>query len=259
MNRLSSGRKSGFYAIFALLFFSAVAFVNAEKKKIKLWLIGDSTMAAKQVKFYPETGWGMPFACFFDSSVVVDNRAQNGRSTKSFMTEGRWIAVMNEMNADDWVLIQFGHNDEIPTKKNATTETEFKTNLIKYVTDTRSKNANPVLITPVARRKFDADGTLEDTHKVYAEIVRRVAAETKTPLIDLDKLSQQELQRAGVETSKLYFLHLAAGEHPNYPDGKTDDTHFSELGARKMAQIVYAGIRDQKIGLASKLVRPKKK
>src|SRR5215211_5702800 len=127
----------------------AMAFSFPPKKKIKVWLIGDSTMSIKETKAYPETGWGMPFVYFFDSSVVMDNRAKNGRSTKSFIEEGLWQFVVDNLTESDYVFIQFGHNDEVPTKKAYTTEEQFKTNLARYVAETRAKKAIPVLITPV--------------------------------------------------------------------------------------------------------------
>ena len=218
-------------------------------KKITVWLIGDSTMANKEVKAYPETGWGMPFNYFFDSTVVVDNRAKNGRSTQSFIDEKLWQPVVDNLNEGDYVLIQFGHNDEVPTKKTYTTEEQFKNNLIRYVNETRAKRAIPVLITPVARRRFDSTGHIVGTHEVYSEIVRSVAKRLNVPLIDLDKKSQALLRQLGPETSKLLYNHLQPGEHPNYPDGKVDDTHFNELGARKMAELVLEGMREQKLDL----------
>ncbi len=229
------------------------AFVPPERT-IKVWLIGDSTMADKEIKAYPETGWGMPFAHFFDSTVVVDNRAKNGRSTRTFIAEGRWDAVMQEMKPGDWVFIQFGHNDEVPTKGSYTPEDQFEANLIRFIKDVRDKQATPVLITPVARRKFDAGGKVQETHAVYAAIVRRVAAEQHTPLIDLDKESQSLLQQLGPENSKFLFDYLTPGEHPNYPLGREDDTHFNELGARKMAEIVLADIRSLNLPLAAHIV-----
>jgi lysophospholipase L1-like esterase len=239
-------------AMLALLLLSAFAPAPA---KITVYLIGDSTMSVKDPKYYPETGWGMPFAGFFDETVTVDNRAQNGRSTKSFLAENRWQPVANALKPGDYVLIQFGHNDEVPTKKTYTTEAEFKANLVRYVTETRAKKASPVLITPVARRKFDAAGQVEGTHTVYSEIVRATAREQQVPLIDLDRESQALLQQFGVETSRLLFNQLAPGEHPNYPDGKEDNTHFNELGARKMAQLVLADIRALKLDLAARIVQ----
>jgi lysophospholipase L1-like esterase len=240
------------YALLLLMSFSFIP-----EKSIKVYLVGDSTMAGKEVKAYPETGWGMPFACFFDKTVTVDNRAQNGRSTKSFIAENRWQTVVNDLKEADFVLIQFGHNDEVPTKATYTPEANFRTNLIKFINDAKSKKAIPVLITPVARRKFDAAGKIEETHAVYAEIVRTVAQERQVPLIDLDKESQELLQKFGPETSKYLYNHLTPGENPNYPEGKDDDTHFSELGARKMAEIVLADIKTLKLDLARHIVQPK--
>lgn len=236
-----------------------LSFVVAPKTKIKVWLIGDSTCANKEIKAFPETGWGMPFRYFFDSTVVVDNRALNGRSTKSFIQEGHWKPVLDNLNEGDYVFIQFGHNDEVQTKRASTTESEFKTNLIRYVSETRSKKAIPVLITPVARRSFDSSGNVVGTHEIYSAIVRTVAKEQSVPLIDLDKESQAFLQKVGPETSKLFYNQLEAGEHPNYPNGVHDNTHFSELGARKMAEIVLHDIRELQLNLAKRIASPLKK
>lgn len=238
--------------------FCLMACMPMDKKHITVWLIGDSTMANKEIRAYPETGWGMPFKYFFDTTVTVDNRAKNGRSTGSFLKEGLWQPVMQAMQPGDYVLIQFGHNDEVKTKSTYTTEEEFSANLAKYISETKSKGANPVLITPVARRKFDDAGHIQGTHDVYSNLVRQAAAKYSVPLIDLDKESQALLQQYGLETSKLLYNYVAPGEHPNYPDGKQDDTHFSELGARKMAQIVLADIRTLHLELADRIFAAKK-
>ena len=227
--------------------------------KITVYLIGDSTMSMKQTKAYPETGWGMPFIYFFDESVTVDNRAMNGRSTRTFIEENRWQPVADNLHEGDYVLIQFGHNDEVPTKKSYTTEAEFRANLIRFITESRVKKAMPVLITPVARRQFDAAGKIQDTHTVYANLVRDIASEYKTHFIDLNKQSQELLQTFGVENSRLLFLQLAPGEHPNYPEGKEDNTHFNELGARKMAELVLANIKSLQLDLANRIVKPESK
>ena len=236
-----------------------MAFSFPQQKKIKVYLIGDSTIAIKEPKAYPETGWGMPFVYFFDASVEVDNRAKNGRSTKTFIAEGLWQPVADNLREGDYVFIQFGHNDEVKTKKSYSTEEEFQANLKRYVTETRRKKGIPILLTPVARRKFDESGKIEGTHDVYAQLVRNVAREQKVPLIDLDQKSQELLQQFGPETSKLLFLQLAPGEHPNYPGGKDDNTHFNELGARKMAQLVYAEIKNLNLDLTSRFVKPESK
>ena len=240
-----------------LLLFIATAFALPGKKKIKILMAGDSTMAVKNPRAFPETGWGMPFAYFWDADVMVINKAKNGASTKTFIAEGLWQSILQNAEAGDYVFLQFGHNDEVPTKKSYTTEEEFMRNLVRFVREAGNKGAIPVLLTPVARRKFDSTGCIEGTHDVYSQLVRNVAAEEKLVLIDLDKKSQALYQQLGMERSKLLFLHLQKGQHPNYPDGKEDNTHFSELGARLIAQLVLKEIRDKIPELAGRIVSGK--
>jgi lysophospholipase L1-like esterase len=233
-----------------------MAFSIKDNKKMTIWMIGDSTMSIKEKKYYPETGWGMPFANFWDSTVTIENRAKNGRSTQSFMKENSWKPVLDNLQEGDYVFIQFGHNDEIATKKNATTPAEFKSNLEKYISDTRSKKAIPVLLTSVARRSIDSAGNWVDTHKAYAEITRAVARQTAVVLIDVNTTSLRLLQQMGSEASAYLFNQLKPGEHPNYPGGVTDNTHFNELGARKMAELVLAEIRVSLPELAERIYKP---
>jgi lysophospholipase L1-like esterase len=243
-------------SFFLLLTISLVAFCMAPQKNVKIFLAGDSTIALKEAKAYPENGWGMPFVQFWDSTVTVINKAKNGRSTKSFIQEGLWKSITDVATEGDYILIQFGHNDEVPTKKTYTTEKEFEANLIQYIRDSRERKAIPVLLTPVARRKFDSTGHIVGTHDIYAQIVRVVASKENVPLIDLDRKGQQLYQKLGVDASKLLFNYLEPGEHPNYPDGKKDDTHFSDLGARLIAQIVYADLKSLRPELAGRIVKP---
>ncbi len=126
--------------------------------KITVYLIGDSTISIKERRHYPETGWAMPLVHFFNESVTVDNRAMNGRSTGSFITENRWQSVADNLHEGDYVFIQFGHNHEVKTKKTYTTEAEFQANLVRFIMESRAKEASPVLITPVARRSFNPQG-----------------------------------------------------------------------------------------------------
>ncbi len=238
----------GFVTLLLLL-----SFELPQKNKITVYLIGDSTMADKEVIAYPETGWGMPFHYFFDSTVTVDNRAKNGRSTRTFIEEGRWQPVVDNLHEGDYVLIQFGHNDEVPTKKSYTTPKDFTANLEKFVNESRSKKAIPVLITPVARRKFDSTGKIEETHAEYTQLVKNVAKSLDVPLIDLDKESQEMVQQFGVEASKYLYNYLSPGQNPHYPDGREDNTHFSELGARKMAEIVLHDIEKLHLELAGRI------
>ena len=226
-------------------------------KKIKVWMIGDSTMCMYGPERTPLTGWGMPFAVFFESTVQVDNRARGGRSTRTFISENRWQPISDSMQAGDYVLIQFGHNDEAKEEKykdRYTTPEDYRKNLIRFITETRNKNAFPVLITPVSRMRFDKEGKALETHVEYSAIVAEVAKQQNVPLINLDKESRELYQKLGAEATKLLFMQLEPGEHPFYPEGSKDNTHFNELGARKMAQIVLADIRSLDLELAKRIV-----
>jgi lysophospholipase L1-like esterase len=167
---------------------------------------------------------------------------------------------MNEIQPGDYVFIQFGHNDEVPTKVNTyTTPDQFKANLEKFVTETRSKMGNPVLLTPVSRRNFDSLGVAQQTHPEYSPYVIEISKKLDVPLIDLDVKSRTLYQQMGVENSKLLFVQLKPGEHPNYPNGKVDNTHFNELGARLMAQLVLQELKNLKLGICDYVIAPVKK
>ncbi|HSN60565.1 MAG TPA: rhamnogalacturonan acetylesterase, partial [Ferruginibacter sp.] len=199
---------------FSLLGILLLASALPAKKKIKVLLAGDSTIAIKETKAYPETGWGMPFVHFWDSTVLLVNKAKNGRSTKTFISEGLWKSIYDEAAEGDYVFIQFGHNDESVEKKEryATPDT-FKMNLVKFIKETRDKKAIPVLLTPVSRRKFDKEGNAIETHIIYSALVREVAKEQQVAFIDLDEKSKALYQQLGSENSKLLFLQLQPGEH----------------------------------------------
>lgn len=239
---------------------AVVAFNATEKKKLKIFLAGDSTMSIKETKAYPETGWGMPFAYFWDSTVTIVNRAKNGRSTKTFISEGLWKSIYDEAGEGDYVFIQFGHNDESPDKKEryATPDT-FRMNLTRFVTEARAKKAIPVLFTPVSRRKFDSTGTAIETHKAYSAYVKEVAAQEKVLFVDLDTKSRELYQQFGKNDSKLLFMQLKPGEHPNYPEGRDDNTHFNELGARLIAQLILKEVKAIIPDLAERVIIPVKK
>ena len=193
----------------------------------------------------------------FDAGKVrIENRAMNGRSTKTFISEGRWQKIVDELKKGDFVFVQFGHNDQSKDKGERYTPPEdYRKNLIRFVEEVRAKGGTPVLLTPVMRRRFDKDGKFYDTHGEYPDIVRAVARENKVPLIDMHKLSETVIVKYGVEDSKKLFLQLKPGENANYPNGIDDNTHFSPLGAEEMAKRAVAGIRDAKLKL-QKFLKP---
>lgn len=240
-------KKYGFI-ITGLLFMS---FTLSAPKITRIFLIGDSTMANKPLVDNPERGWGQLFPVFFKEGVVIENHAVNGRSTKSFIDEGRWDSVLSKLHRKDYVFIQFGHNDEktADPQRYAEAHSAFKTNLEKFVTEARLKGAIPVLLTPVMRRRFDEKGNFFDTHGDYPAVVKEVADAMKTPLIDLHQKSEKLIREYGAEGSKALFLHIAPGVYKSFPEGKADDTHFSETGATKMAGLVVEGIKEQNLEL----------
>ena len=163
------------------------------------------------------------------------------------------------MQEGDYVLMQFGHNDEAKEEKykdRYTPVADYKINLIKFITETRAKKAIPVLITPVTRMRFNKDGKAEETHKEYTAAVWEVGKQTNTPVIDLDAKSRGLLQQFGPVNSKLLYMQLDSLEHPNYPNGQKDNTHFTEFGARRIAELVLAEIKNLKLELAERIVVP---
>lgn len=222
------------------------------KEPITVFLAGDSTMAEKLAEKRPETGWGELLQGHFkEGKVRVENHAKNGRSTRTFIEEGRWQALIDKLKKGDYVLIQFGHNDQSKEKVERYTSPEaYRANLVQFVHDVREKKAVPVLLTPVMRRRFNEQGEFYDSHGEYPDIVRGVVAEYKVPLIDLHRKSEQVIKQYGMERSKQLFLWLEPEENPNYPKGVQDNTHFSPQGAEIIAGLVVEGIREQKLGLA---------
>jgi pectin methylesterase-like acyl-CoA thioesterase/lysophospholipase L1-like esterase len=204
-----------------------------------LFLAGDSTMADKPDLALPERGWGQLFRELVRPPLQLENRAVNGRSTKSFRDEGRWDAIREALLPGDWVVIQFAHNDEKaydPARFTAP-DGEFRANLQRFVRETRARGAHPVLATPIVRRRFDEAGAFSDSHGDYPRVVRAVAAEEGVPLLEMEDVTRALVRSYGAERSRALYLHFEPGEHPLLPDGLHDDTHLSELGARLIAEL----------------------
>jgi pectinesterase len=245
---------AGKFSFLCITFTVLLAFMVPPKKKITIWMAGDSTMADKQPKAYPETGWGMALGQFFDESVTIANRAQNGRSTLSFINEKRWKAITDSIQEGDYVFIEFGHNDEKVDKPGVGTSPQaYGANLVKFVLETRAKKGIPVLLTPVMRRSYK-NGVFYDSHGAYPPVVRRIADSLKVPLIDMHLKSEALITGMGEEPAKKLFNYVDSG-HVNYPAGKKDDTHFSVAGAKAMAELAVQGIKELKLDLAKRQIR----
>ncbi len=218
---------------------------------VRIFIAGDSTAQDYKPDRYPQSGWGTMLRCAVASNVTIENRAIGGRSTNSFIREGRLDTIAADLRKGDTLLIQFGHNDaSIDKPERYTTIEQYRANLRRFLGVAKRAGAKAVILTPVARRDFK-DGVEQPSFPTYADAARQVARETRTPLIDLGKTSQAWVQAAGPDTAKAYYLHYdgAAGA-PGYPKGVADDTHFSEIGARRVADLVATGLHGLKLPVA---------
>ena len=228
--------------------------ISFQAQEINLYLIGDSTMSDKKdPDKNPEHGWGQVLPELLTNKIKVDNHAVNGRSTKSFIDEGRWEAVLEKLQPGDYVFIQFGHNDQKFKAPSRFTNpfTGYRNNLEKFVKETLEKGANPVLFSSIVRRNFNEHGTLVDTHGEYPLVVRLAADDLEVPFVDLQRATEELELLYGEEDSKSLHLHFAPGENKYFPDGKKDDTHLSRKGALLVATLALKEIARQELPLAN--------
>lgn len=254
-----------------LVLLLAVAFVlcsafRVDKPVVTIFMIGDSTMANKKLDGgNPERGWGMVLPGFFSEDIKIDNHAANGRSSKSFISEGRWAKVISKVKKGDYVFIQFGHNDEkADSIRHTEPGTTFDDNLRRYVNETRAKGGIPVLFNSIVRRNFvqpkDAsitkdirrtpgekeqpkEGTvLFDTHGAYLDSPRNVAKELGVVFVDMNKITHDLVQELGPVESKKLFMFVAPNQIPAFPKGREDNTHLNVYGARTIAGLAVDAI-----------------
>jgi len=254
-----------------LVLLLAVAFVlcsafRADKPVVTIFMIGDSTMANKKLDGgNPERGWGMVLPGFYSEDIKIDNHAANGRSSKSFISEGRWAKVISKVKKGDYVFIQFGHNDEkADSIRHTEPGTTFDDNLRRYVNETRAKGGIPVLFNSIVRRNFvqpkDAsitkdirrtpgekeqpkEGTvLFDTHGAYLDSPRNVAKELGVVFVDMNKITHDLVQELGPVESKKLFMFVAPNQIPAFPKGREDNTHLNVYGARTIAGLAVDAI-----------------
>jgi len=233
-------------------------------KTTTVFVIGDSTAANKDLsKGKLERGWGMALQCFFDDNIRVDNHAVNGRSSLSFINEGRWDKVLEKIKPGDYVIIQFGHNDEkAPKDRHTDPGSTFDYNLAKYVRETREHGGIPVLMNCVVRRNFLVkapeiaddellrnstfkDGvkmvegdSLIDTHGLYRQAPRDVAERMNVHFVDANQITHDLEQGLGKEGSKKLHMWYLPGTEPTEPNGKQDNTHYNIYGAHVVAKLL---------------------
>jgi lysophospholipase L1-like esterase len=239
--------------IFLAIIIVVCAF-RSDRRPVHIFMIGDSTMADKKPKEFPEMGWGQALGDFFSDSVVVANHAVNGRSSLSFLNEGRWETVVSRIQLGDYVIIQFGHNDKKADKKRYTEPFgSYQDILSKYIDETRAKGGIPILCTSIVRRHFNEDGTLIDTHGPYLEAVKELAQKKDVCFVDMENKTKMLVESMGPEASKQLFMFIGPGIYPTRPKGVKDSTHLSQLGAYTVASLAVEGMKGLNLPLCKYL------
>lgn len=211
-----------------------------------IFVCGDSTAATYPPENAPITGWGQVLGEFFPGATV-SNHAVGGRSTKSFLAEGRLIAIEKAIQPGDILLIQFTHNDTSDLVwRHTDPHTSFVNNLSIFVDTARLRGAIPVLLTPIPRRWW-REGRLTNAHGEYPEAIRRLAMTKNVPLIDVLAEGERAIHEMGEAASEALYMNVAPGLYPAYPDGNRDDTHTQRAGAELFARITAEGL--QNLGL----------
>jgi len=198
---------------------------RATKTPLRLAIIGDSTVC----EYSPERdcrGWGQYIQGYFKDTVRVINLAKSGRSTKTFINEGLWTRTLE--TKPDIVLIQFGHNDSHASDRPESTDaaTDYQDYLRRYIDEARAMSATPILVTPVQRRTYHSNGTLNNSLIVYADAMKTVAAQKNVKVIDLNA------------SSGILYKQLGDSANDVVANAPKDRTHFNEEGARMMAHLV---------------------
>ncbi|WP_406461028.1 rhamnogalacturonan acetylesterase [Streptomyces sp. NBC_00111] len=222
-----------------------------------VYIASDSTAQTYSSGYYPQAGWGQKLSSYFTSNVTVTNRAIGGRSSRSFIEQGRLAAIHDVIKPGDYLFVQFGHNDAtVGNAERYTPPADYKEYLRNdYIRATRALGATPVVVTPVSRRSFNAStGKFNVSFPAYVDAAKAVAQEEGAALVDLAAASRAYLDGLGVEASKAIFLWLSAGQYPNFPDGVQDNTHFQERGAVEMARLVSRSVAGLGLPLSGEVV-----
>jgi len=212
----------------------------------KIYLIGDSTCQTNDKSTYPQKGWGQVFKNYISSDYEVINLAKNGRSTKSFIDMGHFHYVEDNLSKNDFLFIEFGHNDE--KKEDLTRYTnpsiEYKDNLRFYINFCLKKKATPILLSPISRRKY-VNGLIDiSDHEPYRKAMEEVAKELNVLFIDMTLITKKFLDKIGDIKSREYFMYFEKDIYKNYKDGMTDNTHLRPKGAKKICELIIKELKN---------------
>lgn len=214
--------------------------------KKRIFLAADSTVAYNDISTYPQTGWGQVIHLYLQDNIEIHNHAMNGRSSMSFINEGRLKAIEEQIGEGDFLFIQFGHNDQKEDPERGTSPyTTYQEYLTQYIEVARAHGAIPVFITSLYRRHFDEEGKLkENVHGEYPAAMKQLGERLGVPVIDLCSKSEVMLRELGDEASKALFMNLAPHISKKYPEGTIDNTHLQYAGAVSMAGLVAEGLKE---------------
>ncbi|MCM1140653.1 MAG: rhamnogalacturonan acetylesterase [Duncaniella sp.] len=190
---------------------------------------------------------------FFDSTVSIANNAESGQRTTSFIGSNRLKKVLNMAKKGDYILVEFGHNDEKDRGPGSGAYYNFTYNLKRFIDEAKAKGLNPILLTPTARRRFE-NGKNVNTHGDYVDAVRKVGERENVPVIELTDMSTTLYEALGEEGSKKALVHYPAGTFPGQEKALADNTHFNTYGAYEIAKCVAEGLKTAAPELAKHLV-----
>lgn len=225
--------------------------IKRNETAVTVYIAGDSTVCDQEHE--PFAGWGQILPVFFKpGGVAVANHARSGRAANSFVREKRLDKILATIKPGDYLFVQFAHNDmKQPAMQPFTT---YKAAMQVYIDEARKRQAIPVLVTPMHRRFFNPDGTVQNTLKEFPEAVRQLAEEQHVALIDLNAMSKIFYEALGPEKSKLAFAQYPANTFPGQDKELKDNTHFNEYGAFELARCVAEAIRKSDLPLAKQVI-----
>jgi len=232
------------FSVFALIL-SCVACASNQASKTNVFIIGDSTASEYSADRFPRTGWGMRLQQQLSDGVTVINAAKSGRSSRSFFNEGHFEPVKKQMKAGDYLIIQFGHNDQKDTQDRYTSpDSSYKEYLTRYIDAARKVGAKPILVTSINRYKYDFDNKIVPTLGGYPFAMHELGKALNVPVISLNKKTKALFEQLGPVKTRALFLFYKPGEYAAYPDGASDGTHLSVWGADEVVSLVVEDLRE---------------
>jgi lysophospholipase L1-like esterase len=217
-----------------------------------IFLAGNSTVVDQATE--PYAAWGQMIPQFFEpGKVAIANYAESGESLSSFKSGRRLEKILSQMKPGDYLFVEFAHNDMKQKGEGIGPWTSYSESLRYFISECRKKGGNPVLVTSMHRRNFDSTGKVFNTLGDYPDAMRKVAADEKVPLIDLNNMSATLYEAWGPKGSEKGFVIYPANTFPGQDNALLDNTHFNTYGAFQIARCIVQGIRDQKLPLANYL------